>query len=255
MTHPLVSNSVGIDQIFLCDETLGCTGRDSYDLNASLIAPRRSPSLHSYFPRSSSEDRRFIIYLEPSPTSELTKSIKTFYRLSRLKCGPNEAHMYHPHCSMTGFLSLKPHQFPLVISTITKNLNSWLPVYEHFPSPNIASVSANSSRVVLKLDVPPFYHALVSNLVEVVAPFTRLRPKSLNHISLAYLNKHVKTSSEFSKIDIDTLTELAHNTVVLDAPVAWDIVLYEQTYKSKDLFLPHKFREILRRSVYRPPST
>lgn len=47
--------------------------------------------------------RDYILYLEPDPSEQLSKSIMDFYNESKDVFGPNEAHQYHPHVSLTGF--------------------------------------------------------------------------------------------------------------------------------------------------------
>ncbi|KAJ1717922.1 hypothetical protein LPJ61_007043, partial [Coemansia biformis] len=47
-----------------------------------------------------------IIYLEPRIGSPLSRAIEGFLRASAELVGRNEAHQYHPHSSMTGFIDL-----------------------------------------------------------------------------------------------------------------------------------------------------
>ncbi|PVZ99332.1 hypothetical protein BB558_004660 [Smittium angustum] len=52
-----------------------------------------------------------ILYLEPRKTSALYKAIELFFEKSKEIYGPNEAHVYHPHCSMTGFFTVNDFSF------------------------------------------------------------------------------------------------------------------------------------------------
>lgn len=59
--------------------------------------------------RSGGADRHhpiYILYLEPSEHSHLYRSISSFLLNSWSEQWQNEAHLYHPHCSMTGFFHL-----------------------------------------------------------------------------------------------------------------------------------------------------
>ncbi|KAJ9080786.1 hypothetical protein DSO57_1021191 [Entomophthora muscae] len=239
--------------LFQYDETLGYTRRKEEAALERIKYPIRTPSFNSYFPRRHSSKRRFIVYLEPAPQSKLAASILEFYRLSRIKVGPNEAHLYHPHCSMTGFFTLASDDVDAVVGSVKRCLSGWLSPSTPFPSPTLGSLVAKDSGLQLKLQVPEYYHAMVNNLVDELAPLARLRPKSLDHISLAYLNKHVKTFRTFAPAEISALYEIARNiNLAENTHLAWDIAFYEQLHNSQDLCHPHHFKEIARWPVSNP---
>ncbi|KAJ2189115.1 hypothetical protein IW139_004225, partial [Coemansia sp. RSA 353] len=58
------------------------------------------------FWRSVRGPHKCIVYLEPRRGSPLYTGIEEFFRASCALWGPTEAHMYHPHSSMTGFIDL-----------------------------------------------------------------------------------------------------------------------------------------------------
>ena len=44
---------------------------------------------------------KLIVYA--CPVGELAEQLETYFSKSRLACGPNQAHQYMPHCTLTGF--------------------------------------------------------------------------------------------------------------------------------------------------------
>lgn len=106
-------------------------------------------------------------------------------------------------------------------------------------------------HLLLSITVPPIYHHVVNELASRVHG---IRPKAINHISLAYWdepdesrelqsiwnrrvledgvmdNMHRLAREEFSKIDSESAID-------------WDIVLYERTSKSTRAGVPHVFAE------------
>ncbi|KAJ2583202.1 hypothetical protein GGH95_001124, partial [Coemansia sp. RSA 1836] len=69
----------------------------------SQLSPYHSLSLLS---AAAAPPRKCIIYLEPRRTSSLYTAIERFFAVSADRFGPTEAHMYHPHSSMTGFIDI-----------------------------------------------------------------------------------------------------------------------------------------------------
>ncbi|KAI8867818.1 hypothetical protein GQ42DRAFT_164553 [Ramicandelaber brevisporus] len=50
--------------------------------------------------------RRCILYLEPTPGSPVDRALRDFFATAEACFGPNEASMYHPHVSLTGFMDV-----------------------------------------------------------------------------------------------------------------------------------------------------
>ncbi|KAI0224320.1 hypothetical protein L0F63_007371 [Massospora cicadina] len=226
------------------DDTLGYARRSEGThliLHSNVCAPTLTSCL-----LTNRIPRRFILYLEPSPNSKLAKSILEFYRLSHVKVGPNEAHLYHPHCSMTGFFSLPADRVDTVLASIKSCISCWLA--SPLPPPTLDGLIARDSSLNLKL----------KGLVDELAPLVCLRPKDLDHISLAYLNKHVKSPRSLAPAEISILYELACTTIstleTLPNALPWDIALYELVHESHDLTHPHLFEEVVRWHAFDPES-
>ncbi|KAI9295372.1 hypothetical protein K502DRAFT_291084 [Neoconidiobolus thromboides FSU 785] len=226
------------------------------------VRPTRSPSLNSYLlntnlyntPRIEPQ-KRFIVYLEPNKQSKLYQSILKFYRLSHLHFGANEAHLYHPHCSMTGFISIDTIQSYNLINSIVATLKSYKESAYSAIVPNVNGIELlpTKRKVNLSIEAPFNLHNLVENIVNNCSTITKVRAKPLHHISLAYLNKHVITNQKLDDAELKALDTLAKATVNLsevnDNSLKWDIAFYEQTYQSKHLYESHQFKELYRFSL------
>lgn len=77
---------------------------------------------------ASQDFKTYIVYLECSPDTEVRKSMDHFLNESYMSMWPNEAHLYHPHCSLTGFFSIRkpsggdPTEFQNLIKDFEKTM-------------------------------------------------------------------------------------------------------------------------------------
>ncbi|KAJ2862832.1 hypothetical protein GGH94_004025 [Coemansia aciculifera] len=197
--------------------------------------------------------RKCIIYLEPRRTSPLYTAIERFFAASALRFGHTEAHMYHPHSSMTGFIDL-PYASDLVTSitahldSLITNLSTAMPVLlgvntaRDYPHPGTHKIEA-------KFNTPAVFRDIV-NTVQKLVPQARIRPKKIAHISLAYYNKHVQTDNRIEDTAAADIHELAQSLLspLLDNPAdnKWDIAFYELAFESSALHIPHRFNQIAR---------
>lgn len=161
---------------------------------------------------------KLIIYA--CPIGPLGTQLDTFFARSRAEIGPNSAHGYMPHCTLTGFFHDEPPALPLYCAALEAALKQARPTR---PDPVISI-----ERVLFK----PEFHGLELHsawLRDLTADFaaraaspTRneaLRLKDWLHLSLAY---------NFASEQHAALRRLAEAIVDVAAPVAWELRFYER---------------------------
>ncbi|KAJ2708856.1 hypothetical protein H4R19_004542 [Coemansia spiralis] len=200
-----------------------------------------------------------IIYLEPRVGSPLYRAIEGFLRVSAEQLGYTEAHQYHPHSSMTGFIDLAGHEAggAGVVARVAAHLHRAIMAGGKLPVPQIRNVTTMSdyphpgtSKVQVQLDTPSVFRDIAEE-VAAMAPDAGIRPKRMAHISLAYCNKHVDTGTILSANRARALNALAA-AFLTDPAVAdpnqnlWDIAFYELSFKSPVVSTPHRFTQIAR---------
>ncbi|KAI8322626.1 hypothetical protein GQ54DRAFT_317016 [Martensiomyces pterosporus] len=245
---------------------------------ASAVLP--SPLRTLPFWHHTGGSRKCIIYLEPRRNSPLYTAIEGFFRASAALLGPTEAHQYHPHCSMTGFIDIADNmvvpaagvgsggvQAPSghVLTRIASHLHSLISRLhserQRTPAgsvPTVRTVSTShdyphkgTHKVEVLLDTPPAFRHIIDGVTSAV-PQAHIRPKRIGHISLAYYNKHVKTENLMSDEQAAQLDSLARSFLYGSDGVfdpernLWDIAFYELAFKSPVLAAPHRFNEIAR---------
>jgi ubiquitin-associated SH3 domain-containing protein len=161
---------------------------------------------------------KFIVYA--CPVGELAKQIDLFFEKSLSLCGPNQAHSYMPHCTLTGF-------FEDVSSAVPKYTQKLERSYKRFrrsqPDPAIAvkDISFRPDWHGLEL-ASDWLRKLVLDFACTATSPTRkspLRPKEWLHLSLAY---------GFSADHAETLERLARELVDPLAAVEWELRFYQQ---------------------------
>lgn len=162
--------------------------------------------------------RTLIVYA--CPLGELARQIERYFAISRAICGPNAAHNYMPHCTLTGFF----HDDYAAIDRYAAALEAAL---------GRARASQPAAPLeIASMELGAEFHGLLLRgewLKRVIADFagtadapTRrddLRLKSWLHLSLAY---------EFPSEQAEALAGLAREFVDVAAPVRWDLRLYER---------------------------
>lgn len=162
--------------------------------------------------------REYIVYA--CPTGALADQIDTYYDVTRSALGPNTAHQYMPHCTLTGFFHDLPESIPIYVEALAAALER---ARSTQPQPELA---------ILKMELQPQWHGLVLDgpwLKKLTADFasaaaspTRrdaLRLKDWLHVSLAY---------GFPAEQHAALAQFARELVDISAPVGWDLRLYER---------------------------
>jgi ubiquitin-associated SH3 domain-containing protein len=162
--------------------------------------------------------RTLIVYA--CPLGELARQIDRYYAISRAICGPNAAHDYMPHCTLTGFF----HDDAAAIERYAAALGAAL---------GRARASQPAAPLeVVSLELGAEFHGLLLRgewLKQMIADFadsvdssTRrddLRLKGWLHLSLAY---------GFPPEQGEALAGLAREFVNVTAPVRWELRLYER---------------------------
>ncbi|KAJ2465871.1 hypothetical protein EV174_006603, partial [Coemansia sp. RSA 2320] len=156
---------------------------------------------------SNGSARKCIIYLEPRRMSPLYSAIERFFAASAERFGPTEAHMYHPHSSMTGFIDLPSSshgdESTILVAQIAAHLHRLIKsLAADTGMPRLAGVNTaldyprtGTHKIEARLDTPAAFKEIATAMQRLV-PSARIRPKRLGHISLAYFNKHVQTERQ-----------------------------------------------------------
>jgi hypothetical protein len=159
----------------------------------------------------------YIVYA--CPAGELAGQLDRYFAASRECCGPNTAHEYMPHCTLTGFFEDEPAALAGYVAALDAARRDAL---ETARAPALA---------VRGLELRPQFHGLLLEgpwLVAMVADFARraasptrqgLRLKDWLHLSLAY---------GFPPEQHEPLASLARDLVDARAPVSWELRFYER---------------------------
>ncbi|KAJ2078114.1 hypothetical protein H4R24_004705 [Coemansia sp. RSA 988] len=207
-----------------------------------------------------------IMYLEPRRGSPLYAAIEKFFKASNEQYGATEAHQYHPHSSMTGFIDMRECasrgvSIGSIMSRIAWRMHGLVTAAGTAPGgglePRVRRVATvgdypqtGTHKIELQLETPAVFRRIVDEVVRAV-PEAPIRAKRMGHISLAYYNKHVATRAVISAEHAQQLKALARSFLytpdVFDVDKNhWDIAFYELTFRSSTLSIPHRFSQIAR---------
>lgn len=163
-------------------------------------------------------ERTYIVY--SCPIGPLAEQIERYFLSSAKRYGPNTAHQYMPHCTLTGFFHNEPHAIERYISALSR---AQAQAMEHATEPAL---------VVRELLLQHDFHGLLLDatwLRTLVVEFARLalsstrrdeiRLKHWLHLSLAY---------GFPPEQHELLSQLAQEMIDIRAPVAWQLRFYER---------------------------
>ncbi|KAI8393855.1 uncharacterized protein BYT42DRAFT_542052 [Radiomyces spectabilis] len=212
----------------------------------------------------------FILYLEPDVHTTARQWIDTFITSSSSRFYPTTATKYTCHTSMTGFFELPNDmtvtQFiALIDPLIQKQEFHSIPVID--TNPLLVTKLDTEQRekpvhLLLPVSVTNSYHEIVENLRRVCSDRQiMIRPKKINHISLAYWDEPEATAEQheawqsmvnsgiFEKMEETARTEFQS----LSNPRDWHIVLYRRTKKGRQVGEPHIFAEQARWKVIPRP--
>ncbi|HMR68503.1 MAG TPA: hypothetical protein PKE64_31215 [Anaerolineae bacterium] len=161
---------------------------------------------------------QFIVYA--CPFGELAEQIDAYYERSRAECGPNPAHNYMPHCSLTGFFHDQAAALPLYLNAIE---SAFWTSQTHRPQTAI-----HITRTVFEPDFhgleleAPWVKALVADFasrVDSPSLAAPLRLKQWLHLSFAY---------QFLPAQHERLAHLARTIIDPQAPSGWELRFYER---------------------------
>ena len=162
--------------------------------------------------------RTFIVYA--CPQGELANQIEQYFAASRVLCGPNAAHTYMPHCTLTGFF----HDDAAAIASYIEALDAAL----RRARPHQPAQALTIDRMELSHDFHglmlrgAWLQAVLRDFASAARSPTRrdaLRLKDWLHLSLAY---------RFPPEHHDPLADLARKLVDIDAAVTWQLHFYER---------------------------
>lgn len=161
---------------------------------------------------------QLIVYA--CPIGELADQLQRYYETSQRLYGPNSAHHYPPHCSLTGF-------FDEQATAVTRYIQSLDLAYQ-----NALTNQTEIAIKIVKMEFRPDWHGLIlesTGLQEIIVDFacttpspTRrdaIRPKTDLHLSFAY---------DFQQNQGDDLRQLAEKMIDSRADCHWDLRLYQR---------------------------
>ena len=154
------------------------------------------------------------------PTGPLADQIAAFYQTSLAQHGPNSAHTYPPHITLTGFFHDDAASVDLYRAALSAALSQALPIMP--PSP-IAISGLLLRPDFLGLTIESLWlRALTADFaVKASSPTRRdaIRLKDWLHLSLAY---------SFAAEQFQPLKALALAMIDPATPVVWELRLYER---------------------------
>lgn len=165
-----------------------------------------------------SKSCQLIVYA--CPVGPLAEQLQGYFRKSRLLCGPNKAHNYMPHCSLTGFFRDDP-------ATVQNYVEQLEACYQsHW------TVALKQSIRVKGMEFKADWHGLLlyapelKQLIQYFAKTTPsptrqgdIRTKSWLHLSLAY---------GFKETGAKQLESLAQSLVNPEAEATWELRFYRR---------------------------
>lgn len=192
-------------------------------------------------------DGRLILYLQPVPRENLLWGAVSRFYAESLALGATEAHMYHPHCSVVGFMEVGGQRTP-VLQTIVETLGRW-PLHE-------CSVAVDKARFIevtkdqAQIGVHTHgFRELAAALRDALAHHgVCVRQKPLDHMSLAYISRRIQgedAAERRAALDTEQYAALARQIIRPDDDGgAWELVLLLQTRRAEILGDRHVFERL-----------
>jgi hypothetical protein len=162
--------------------------------------------------------KKYIIYV--CPTGDLANQLSTYFTRSYEVCGPNSAHKYMPHCSLTGFFEFEDKDLDRWTTTIENVLSSMIP---SMPGPPVHIMDMVFRKKIhcLELD-SAWLRTLISKMISTASSHgiaRNVKSKSWLHLSLAY---------GFREKDAHKLKHLAVDTICPRSSVEWNLRFYSR---------------------------
>lgn len=159
---------------------------------------------------------QFILYA--CPTGPLASQLDTYFHTSQAQCGPNTAHRYMPHCTLTGFF----HDRAAAADGYLEQLETVYQRHRDRQEPvQVVGLEFRPGWQGLTLKAPTL-KPLVLDFVRTSQSPTRqeaIRPKDWLHLSLAY---------GFAPNQALQLEYLARQLVNPNAPAGWELRFYQR---------------------------
>lgn len=160
----------------------------------------------------------FIIYA--CPVGELADQLAAYFEKSRHACGPNTAHEYMPHCTLTGFFEDVTSAAPKYTQALERSLKRFR---RSQPTPplQIDGLKFRADWHGLELSSEWLRKLILDFVCTATSPTRKspLRPKEWLHLSLAY---------GFLPDQADTLKALAEDLVDPASAVNWELRFYQR---------------------------
>lgn len=232
-----------------------------------------------------------IVYLEPSKDTALYQCLSSFLNKSKETYFPSTAIKYPPHTSVTGFFFINDRS---LITPIINKYDDYFKTSNHIlkddpmapkigPAPLLISTPANVSsfyqqkkHLLLPVNISSSFYAILTECATDInntilfdnnnnnQKNALIRPKRIDHISLAYWDEPTATEEDTKKwlawandtshieaFQQDIAKQLKKiNDNTYNNTQKWDIVLYERIYKSDIIGKPHLFNELARWHIY-----
>ncbi|MCU0494158.1 MAG: hypothetical protein MUD01_21420 [Chloroflexaceae bacterium] len=159
------------------------------------------------------------LILYACPSGSLAAQIEEYYRQSREACGPNQAHRYPPHITLTGFFHDEAEAVPGYLAALEAALQRARAAA--LPTITIKEMALGEAWHGLEID-SPWLQALAADFAAHAASPSRrdaIRLKDWLHVSLAY---------GFAPEQGPALAALASELVDVSAAVVWELRFYER---------------------------
>ena len=161
---------------------------------------------------------KLIVYA--CPTGELAQQIEAYDAETRRLVGPNSAHQYMPHCTLTGFFHDDRLAVPRYLAALSAVLDRARPT-KPAPVVTVGQLCLKPDWHYLPL-TSPWLRDLTRDFAVEADSETRqeaLRLKDDLHLSLAY---------DYPPEQEQPLARLATKMIDPTTPVGWELRFYEQ---------------------------
>lgn len=161
---------------------------------------------------------KFIVYA--CPVGELANQLQIYFEKSRLTCGPNSAHSYMPHCTLTGFFDEHANAAPNYTQKLERSYKRLKRSQPH-PVIDVKNLSFRPDWHGLELSSDWLRKVILDFACTATSP-TRTSPLRLKewlHLSLAY---------DFQADHAEMLETLALDLIDPGAAVQWELRFYQR---------------------------
>ncbi|MGB3296107.1 MAG: hypothetical protein WBB01_24240 [Phormidesmis sp.] len=161
------------------------------------------------------------LILYACPVGPLAQQIAAYFETSQRLCGPNAAHAYTPHCTLTGFFRDEERAIALYLDTLESILSVYRKRIPKLPI-SITQLTFRADWHGLEIEANGLKRLAVDFAAQANSPTRRgpLRLKEWLHLSLAY---------DFDPTCESALRQFATGLIDLSTPVSWELRLYERS--------------------------